>query len=459
MELTQDNFPDLRHLGRDFVWGVATSSFQIEGASSAAQRGASIWDAFCARPGAILDGSHGLRACEHVDRLEEDLDLIASLGVTAYRYSISWPRVQPDGMGAVNPQGLDFYERLTDGLLERGVQPYATLYHWDLPLALQRRYGGWYGRETVDRFADYADTIARHLGDRTTSIATINEPWVVAMLGHEHGVFAPGLKSRELALQVAHHLLVAHGLGAQAIRSRCKTKVGIVLNMSPIHPLTNSDADVQKARIDDGMINRWYMDALFNGRYPQDIIDHYGTDAPEPEAKDFATIAQPIDFLGVNYYTRNFASTGDPWSASASGAAVTDMGWEIYPAGLTELLVRLHRDWSCPAIFVTENGAAFPDQLVDGAVDDRARIEYLATHIAAVDEAASQGVPMAGYFVWSLMDNFEWSSGYLRRFGIVYTEYDSLERTPKASALWYADLLGRLRRAGGAESAASTTAR
>jgi beta-glucosidase len=446
VELTQHDFPDLIHLAPDFVWGVATSSFQIEGASSDHQRGQSIWDAFCRRPGAILDASDGLRACEHVDRLEQDLDLIASLGVSAYRFSIAWPRVQPNGDGMINGKGLDFYQRLVDGLLQRGIEPYPTLYHWDLPLSLQHRYGGWYGRETVARFADYADVIARHLGDRVPTITTINEPWVIAMLGHEHGVFAPGLKSRELALQVAHNLLVAHGLAAQAIRARCPAKVGIVLNMSPIHPLTDAPADIAKARLDDGQINRWYMDALLKGHYPADVLEHFGSDAPVVLGDDFKVITQPLDFIGVNYYTRNFASTGDPWSATKTGAAVTDMGWEIYPAGLTELLVRLNRDWVCPPIFVTENGAAFPDKLVDGAVIDRERVEYLATHIAAVDEAARQGVPMAGYFVWSLMDNFEWSSGYLRRFGIVYTDYETLERTPKASAHWYAKLLARQRK-------------
>jgi len=279
VELTQHDFPDLTHLPPDFVWGVATSSFQIEGASSPHERGESIWDAFCRRPGAILDSSDGLRACEHVERLEQDLDLIASLGVSAYRFSIAWPRVQPNGDGVVTPRGLDFYQRLVDGLLERGIEPYPTLYHWDLPLSLQHRYGGWYGRETVARFADYADLIAAQLGDRVPTITTINEPWVIAMLGHEHGVFAPGLKSRELALQVAHNLLVAHGLAAQAIRARCSAKVGIVLNMSPIHPLTDAPADIAKARLDDGQINRWYMDALLKGHYPADVLEHFGSAA------------------------------------------------------------------------------------------------------------------------------------------------------------------------------------
>ena len=433
--------PDLQHLPAGFTWGVATSAFQIEGAADS--RGESIWDVFCRRPGAIADASNGLTACDHVNRLESDLDLIASLGVDAYRFSIAWPRVQPDGAGAVSERGLGFYDRLVDGLLARGLRPYATLYHWDLPQALQVRHGGWQGRETAQRFADYADRVSRRLGDRLASIATLNEPWVVAVLGHEQGVFAPGLRSRAVAMQASHHLMVGHGLALQAIRANCKAEVGVVFNMSPIHPLTDSDADRTKARIDDGLINRWYMDAVHTGRYPQDVLEHLGADAPCVLPGDEALLSQPVDFIGVNYYTRSFATTGEPWSAQASGVAVTDMGWEIYPDGLTELLVRLHRDWNGPRLLVTENGAAFADQCVEGAVDDHPRVEYLATHLAAVNEAARQGVNIDGYFVWSLMDNFEWASGYRKRFGIVHVDYDSLVRTPKRSARWYAALLER----------------
>ena len=433
--------PDLRHLPEGFVWGVATSAFQIEGAAD--RRGESIWDAFCRKDGVIADGSDGLTACGHVDRLDADLDLIASLGVSAYRFSIAWPRVQPDGCGAISESGLGFYERLIDGLLARGIAPYATLYHWDLPQALQARYGGWFGRETAFRFADYADTVSRRLGDRVVSFATINEPWVVAVLGHEQGIFAPGLRSRAAAMQVSHHLLVGHGLAVQAIRANSRAEAGIVLNMSPIHPLTDSDADRAKARIDDGLINRWYMDAIHSGHYPADVLAHLGADAPEQLPGDAALLSVPLDFVGVNYYTRSFASTGEPWSAERSGAAVTDMGWEIYPDGLTELLVRITRDWDSPRLLVTENGAAFADQLVDGAVDDHQRVEYVATHLAAVDEAARQGAKIGGYFVWSLMDNFEWASGYRKRFGIVHVDYDTLVRTLKRSAHWYAALLER----------------
>lgn len=433
--------PDLSHLPDDFVWGVATSAFQIEGAAD--RRGDSIWDTFCAKSGTIADGSDGLTACGHVDQLESDLDLIASLGVSAYRFSIAWPRVQPDGQGAYSADGLEFYERLIEGLLARGIAPYATLYHWDLPQSLQTDHGGWIGRETAKRFADYADTVSRRFGDRVVSFATLNEPWVVAVLGYEQGVFAPGFRSRAAAMQASHHLLVGHGLALQAIRANCKAEAGIVLNMSPIHPLTDSQSDRDKAIIDDGLINRWYMDALYHGRYPADVLSHLGPDAPHQLSGDANLVSQPIDFVGVNYYTRSFASTGEPWSAERAGAAVTDMGWEIYPAGLTELLVRLAKDWNSPRLLVTENGAAFADQCIDGAVDDHPRIEYLATHLAAVDDAVRQGVNVGGYFVWSLLDNFEWASGYRKRFGIVHVDYDTLVRTPKRSAQWYAALLER----------------
>lgn len=439
MDRDQLIIPDLGHLPGNFVWGVATSAFQIEGAAD--RRGESIWDAFCRRPGAIADGSDGLTACDHVDRLESDLDLIASLGVEAYRFSIAWPRIQPEGSGAPSSGGLGFYDRLVDGLLARDIRPYATLYHWDLPQALQLRHGGWAGRETALRFGDYADRVARHLGDRVVSFATLNEPWVVAILGHEQGIFAPGLRSRAIAMQASHHLLVGHGLALQAIRASSRAEAGIVLNMSPIHPLTDSDADRAKAVIDDGLINRWYMDAIHHGHYPADVLAHLGADAPQQLPGDHALISQSVDFVGVNYYTRSFASTGEPWSAEKTGAAVTDMGWEIYPDGLTELLVRLDRDWNHPRLLVTENGAAFADQLVGGAVDDHPRVEYLATHLAAVDQAARQGVNIAGYFVWSLMDNFEWASGYRKRFGIVHVDYATLERTPKRSAHWVGELL------------------
>ena len=429
----------------DFVWGVATSSFQIEGAAHDDGKGESIWDRFCRQPGAIADASNGDTACDHAHRLDADLDLIASLGVDAYRFSVSWPRVQPLGSGAWNEAGLAFYERLVDGLLVRGVKAYLTLNHWDLPQALQDQ-GGWASRETVPRFVDYALGIHQRLGDRLTAITTHNEPWVVAKLGHEDGVFAPGLRSRATAMQVSHHLLLSHGLALQALRAAgCRAQLGIVLNLSPMQPASNSAADLARTRLEDGLLLRWYLDPLFNRSYPQDVLDHLGADAPRTEPGDLAVIGTAMDFLGINYYSRTVVSAGEPFDVLRSGLPVTEMGWEVYPEGLTDLLLRLYRDYTVPPIFVTENGGAFKDQCVDGQVNDADRTDYIASHIAAVGAALDQGVPMAGYMVWSLLDNFEWASGYAKRFGIVHVDYATQQRTPKASARWYQRFLQRQR--------------
>ncbi|MDE2566478.1 MAG: beta-glucosidase [Burkholderiales bacterium] len=425
----------------DFVWGVATSAFQIEGAAAEDGRGESIWDRFCRQPGAIADASDGLVACDHYHRWAEDLDLIAGLGVDAYRFSVSWPRVQPQGRGAWNEAGLDFYERLVDGLLARGLQPFLTLNHWDLPQALQDR-GGWAQRETAQHFVDYAIGIQRRLGDRLAAIATHNEPWVMAVLGHETGLFAPGQRSRATAMQVSHHLLLSHGQALQALRAEgSRARLGIVLNLSPVQPATDSPADIDAARLEDGKLLRWYMDPLFEGRYPPDVLAHLGADAPQVAAGDLAAIAAPMDFLGLNYYTRSVVSAAGPWDVRTSGNPVTDMDWEVYPQGLTELLLRLHRDYAVPPLYVTENGGAFRDALVAGRVHDADRTAYLAAHIDAVGEALRQGVPMAGYMVWSLLDNFEWASGYAKRFGIVHVDYATQRRTLKDSALWLRDFL------------------
>ncbi len=429
----------------DFVWGVATSSFQIEGAAADDGKGPSIWDDFCRRPGAIADGSHGDVACDHYHRLQADLDLLASLGVDAYRFSVSWPRVQPLGQGAWNPRGMDFYERLVDGLLARGIKPYLTLNHWDLPSALQAR-GGWADRDTVQRFVDYACGIDARLGDRLATITTHNEPWVMAFLGHETGVFAPGIRHRATAMQAAHHLLLSHGLAVQALRAQgCAASLGIVLNLSPVVPATSSEDDAAAARLEDGRLVRWYMDPLFHGRYPVDVWHHLGADAPQVQPGDMAAIATPIDHLGVNYYTRSVVSAAGPWDAQSGGRPLTDMGWEVVPEGLTALLLRLHRDWRLPALYVNENGAAYRDTCAAGRVHDAERTAYIASHIAAVGAAVEQGVPMAGYMVWSLLDNFEWASGYAKRFGIVHVDFDTLQRTPKDSALWYRAFLAAQR--------------
>ena len=429
-------FPD------HFVWGVATSAFQIEGAAALDGKGPSIWDSFCRQPGVIADGSNGDVACEHYQRWESDLNLIADLGVDAYRFSIAWPRVRPTGEGPWNNKGLDFYERLLDGLLSRGIKPHLTLNHWDLPDALQAK-GGWANRDTVHRFVDYAQGVQARMGDRLASIATHNEPWVVATLGHESGVFAPGIKSRATAAQVSHHLLLSHGLAVQALRAQgSQAALGIVLNLSPMHPATPSAEDQAQAHLEDGKLLRWYMDPLFKASYPQDVLDYLGADAPVMQANDLKNIAVPIDFLGVNYYTRSVVSADKSWNASSSGLERTDMDWEVYPQGLTELLVRMHRDYPVPPMYVTENGGAFKDVYEDGRVHDQDRTRYIQQHIAAVAEAMRQGVRMSGYMVWSLMDNFEWASGYKKRFGIVHVDYATQERTLKDSALWYRDFLG-----------------
>ena len=425
----------------DFVWGVATSAFQIEGASRADGKGESIWDRFCRQPGVIADGSNGDVACDHYHRLESDLDLIASLGVNAYRFSVSWPRVEPDANAAWNEAGLGFYERLVDGLCRRGIAPHLTLNHWDLPQRLQD-VGGWGARETVHDFVRYARMINRRLGDRCASITTHNEPWVIAVLGHESGIFAPGIQRRAMARQVAHHLLVSHGEALTALRADgCRAELGIVLNLAPVEPASSDPADVAKARQDDASGLRWYCDPLYFGRYPDEALAELGADAPLVLPGDMAAIAQPLDFLGINYYSRSVASAGAPWNAAERGLPVTAMGWEIYPQGLTDLLLRLQRDYAPKKMLVTENGAAFDDRFVDGAVADADRMQYLAQHIDAVAQARSGGAKVAGYMVWSLMDNFEWSSGYTRRFGIVHVDYTTQQRTPKASALWYRSLL------------------
>jgi beta-glucosidase len=419
-------------LGRQFTWGVATAAYQIEGAVSEDGRGPSIWDTFSHTLGKTLRGETGDIACDHYHRWQDDLALLESLGVDAYRFSIAWPRIQALGYGAWNPKGLDFYERVVDGLLAKGIKPYATLYHWDLPQALQDR-GGWASRDTAHRFADYAAHVGRRLGDRLAALATHNEPWCTAVLGHEVGKFAPGLRDAALAAQVSHHLLLSHGLALQALRAeRLVCPLGIVLNQSSVTAATAGGADLACARTQYASFVRWYMDPLFRGAYPQDPgIVHL----PRIEAGDMATIAQPLDFLGINYYTRIWASTSGVPAPMALGQS--DMGWEVYPQGLLELLVGLQREYVLPPIYITENGIACADALQDGQVDDRGRIDYVRRHLEALAQACEEGVDVRGYFYWSLLDNFEWDSGYAKRFGLVHVDYATQRRTPKASAHWY----------------------
>ncbi len=435
MTVSRDQFP------KDFKWGVATSSFQIEGAHDRDGKGPSIWDTFCAVEGKIADASNGHVACEHYVRWPEDVELIGRLGVNAYRFSMSWPRVQPDGKGAWNEAGFAFYDQLIAALEKRGIELHLTLNHWDLPQPLQDE-GGWANRDVCGHFTRYATEVARRFGHRVHSICTHNEPWVIAILGYEQGIFAPGIQSKSQAMQAVHHLLLSHGMALQAMRSLgITTPMGIVLNLSPIYPASDDPKDVAKAKLDDGLILRLYMDALYKGVYPQDVIDHLGSDAPQVQAGDLETMAQSNDFLGVNYYTRNFSSSGNPWDVSSTGNTVTDMGWEVYPQGLTELLCRLHTDYQPKRLWVTENGAAFKDHMVNGEVDDPQRLAYIRDHIAATHDAILQGVPVGAYFAWSLMDNFEWASGYAKRFGLVHVDFTTQKRTFKNSALWYQNFL------------------
>jgi len=426
-----------------FVWGVATAAAQIEGAAHSDGRGPSVWDAFCATPGKIKDGSNIDVACDHYHRYPEDVALMQWLGVDAYRFSIAWPRVQPSGRGAWNEAGFDFYDRLTDQLLSAGIAPHATLYHWDLPQALQHDIGGWQSRDCCAHFADYAAEVARRLGDRLASIATHNEPWCTATLGYQTGQFAPGHRNRAQAFQVSHHLLLSHGLAVQAMRPHTRTPLGIVLNFTPPFAAEPTDADRRAARLADGLSTRWYMDPLFLGHYPPDVLAHLGADAPTVLDGDLAHIGQPLDFLGINFYTREFVSTRQPPLAAPGPHGFTDMGWEIYPQALTQHLLRLTREYLPPPMFITENGMAAADTLQQGQVHDAARTAYLRGHLQAVSQAMALGADVAGYFYWSLLDNFEWDSGYSKRFGLVHVDYSTQQRTPKDSAHWYRDFIAQ----------------
>lgn len=425
-----------------FSWGVATAAYQIEGAAREDGRGPSIWDTFSHTPGNVHKGHTGDVACDHYHRYREDVDLIASLGVDAYRFSIAWPRVQPQGRGAWNDKGLAFYDRLVDRLLEKGLKPHATLYHWDLPQALQD-VGGWATRETAQRFADYAEHMGRRLGDRLATLCTHNEPWCTAMLGHAIGQFAPGARDRQLAVQVAHHLLLSHGLALQAMRAAgVKAPLGIVLNQSPATPATDSQADRDAAEREYATFVRWFMDPIFLKRYPTAPgVSLY----PVADENDFDTIAQPLDFLGINYYTRIWASAAQPPVPAPKLAGESDMGWENYPQGLTELLVKINADYSLPPLFITENGTAVADVVVNGRVSDQPRIDYLRTHLDALRAAMDAGVDVRGYFYWSLLDNYEWNSGYDKRFGLIHVDYETQKRTPKDSAHWYRDFIAQNR--------------
>jgi beta-glucosidase len=441
----------------DFLWGTATAAYQIEGAWNVDGRGESIWDRFAHTPGTVEDGSNGDVACDHYHRWPQDIALMRELGIPAYRFSIAWTRIVPAGRGSVNQAGLDFYQRLVDGLLEAGITPCATLYHWDLPQALQDQ-GGWANRATAEAFAEYADVVVRHLGDRVKFWITHNEPFCAAMLGHQIGEHAPGIKDWTTAIRAAHHLLLSHGLAMPVLRAGSPTaEIGITLNFSAAMPASDSQADREATRLYDGYFNRWFIDPVCGRYYPADMQAAYAFAGFLPEgmpwvqAGDMEIIATPIDFLGVNYYTRDLVRAGENGSLPTTAPGDppeqrTDMGWDIYPQGLYELLCRLHFGYKLPKLYITENGVSYGDGPgADGQVHDERRIAYLRTHFAAAQRAIAAGVPLAGYFVWSLLDNFEWARGYTQRFGLVYVDYEDQRRIAKDSAHWYSRVIAENR--------------
>jgi beta-glucosidase len=466
---TQEQLPPReRRAGRavtfpaGFRWGAATAAYQIEGAAAIDGRGPSTWDRFSRTLGAVAGGDTGDVACDHYHRFRQDVKLMADLGLSAYRFSVAWPRVQPDGR-TLNQAGLDFYRRLVDELQQHGIEPWLTLYHWDLPQALEDA-GGWPVRDTASRFADYAALVHRALGDRVHSWITVNEPWCSSFLGYGSGAHAPGRRDAVAAVRAAHHLVLGHGRAVQALHAADPgIHVGITLNLYPVSPAGGGAADADAARRIDGLANRFFLDPLLRGSYPADVVSDLAgvTDFGHVADGDLATIATPGTFLAVNYYSRHVVAApvaGEQppgywrapscWPGSedvrflARGVPTTVMGWEIDSAGLTETLLRVHRDYPPLPLYVTENGAAFDDVVgADGEVADTDRIEFLDAHLRAGHDAIAAGVPLRGYFAWSLMDNFEWAHGYGKRFGLVRVDYATQRRIPKASARWYATVI------------------
>jgi beta-glucosidase len=443
----RESVDDFSWVPAGFSWGVATSSYQIEGAVAEDGRSPSIWDTFSHTAGKITGGGTGDVACDHYHRWPDDVALMERMGVNAYRFSIAWPRVVPAGKGQVNPDGLAFYDRLVDALLEAGITPYPTLYHWDLPQVLQDG-GGWTARETAEHFAAYASRVAEVLGDRITSWATVNEPRCSAWIGHLEGRHAPGLMDIKTAVLASYHLLLGHGLATQALRAAAPgVQVGIVHLLSACEPASGSDADLEAVARYDGHANRWWLDPVHGRGFPQDMLDVYGVDLPE-RAGDMAAIAAPLDWLGVNYYTPSvIADDPDgpvPYARETAvpGTPRTMLGWEVRAAGLERLLVKVTSDYSPSRLCVTENGSAWADIVgPDGRAHDPERVSYLEEHLAACGRAVRRGVPLAGYFAWSLLDNFEWADGYDARFGLVYVDYATQERIIKDSGHRYAEII------------------
>ncbi|MGV9555455.1 GH1 family beta-glucosidase [Streptomyces sp. NPDC003401] len=442
---------DLAALPHDFLWGTATSAYQIEGAVAEGGRSPSIWDTFSHTPGKTAGGDHGDIACDHYHRWREDVDLMRRLGTNAYRMSIAWPRVMPGGDGPVNPEGLAFYDRLVDTLLAAGITPSVTLYHWDLPQALQDR-GGWPERDTAEHFAAYASAVAGRLGDRVSHWTTLNEPLCSAWIGHLEGTMAPGLTDLTAAVRASYHLLLGHGLAVQAVRAAAPgAEVGIVNNLSTVHPASDRPQDLAAARRTDGHTNRWWLDPVHGRGFPADMREVYGVELPERPG-DPETIAAPLDWLGLNYYFPATV-TDDPdgpapyaRSVRRDGVPRTGMDWEVDPSGIEALLLRLTDEYGARRLYVTENGSAYPDVVrPDGTVDDPERQAYLSGHLAACASAARKGAPLAGYFAWSLLDNFEWAYGYDKRFGLVHVDYRTQARTIKGTGRHYADIIRRHR--------------
>jgi beta-glucosidase len=437
---------------KGFIWGTATSAYQVEGAWDEDGKGESVWDRFASTPGKTADGENGKVACDHYHLFQSDFDLMREMGLSSYRFSISWPRVVPDGTGAENERGLDFYDRLVDAMLERGIRPFATLFHWDLPQTLQD-IGGWTNRKTVDAFVRYSDIVTRRLADRVKDWMTHNEPWVVAFVGHLWGAHAPGLKDLKTALAAAHGILLSHGKAVPVIRANCPgASVGIVHNLEWVEPASAEAKDIAAAKRHDGAFNRWFLDPVFAGRYPEDMLEWYGANAPRIEAGDLKTMAVPIDFLGVNYYTRRVIAHDSAPGHGFLGAKQVNWpfvpradfeNWEIAPESLYRILLRVSREYRPAFMYVTENGTAFPDKPdKDGVVRDPVRQRYVARHAAAVRQAIADGADVRGYFLWSFMDNFEWDFGFTKRFGITYVDYATQRRIVKDSGRWYSRVAG-----------------
>ncbi len=444
----------------NFFWGVATSAYQIEGATQEDGRGPSIWDTFVTQSGATYKGETGDIAVDHYHSMRQDIALMASLNVNAYRFSLSWSRILPQGVGTVNERGLDFYERLVDTLLSYAITPVITLYHWDLPHALHER-GGWLNRDTAHAFADYAELAAQRLGDRVAWWITLNEPWCSAYLGYGIGMHAPGLCDMQSAMNSAHHLLLAHGLALPRLHSQIpQARVGIALNLTPVSAADDNEVTLQGVQHADIFHNRWFLDPLFRGVYPQQLFDDLAVNPPPIKNGDMTLISTPLDFLGVNYYSRSLIRTKRNVRANGSGsvrekyeqvapvpgATYTEMAWEIYPRGVQEVLLRVYQDYAPPLLLITENGAAFEDQWDGGAhITDKRRVLYLREHIQMLEEVLKRGVPVRGYFAWSFLDNFEWTDGYSKRFGLVYVDYATQRRIVKDSGHWYASFIAEQR--------------